>query len=1298
MRSLLLIASLLGAFGLTAQGPLARFTENKGQWPERVLYRAMVPGGAMFVERNALTYVLVSGGEHEHHGQVHADEKFEPRKAHAYRVTFEGSQGGTPEGHLKQAHYENYFIGNDPEHWGSGCGVYGEVWVKGIYPGIDLRIDGRHGVKYDLIVASDVDPAIVKMRYDGQAGIELKNEELLITTSAGTVVEEKPVAFKKVKLIHPGECGLNKTPVEIDFGLDCAYRLRGNVMSFRVEPNPSGLIIDPSITFGSYSGSTADNFGFTATYDSDGHLYGGGIVFGVGYPTTLGVLDASFNGNTIDVGISKWLPDGTNLVWSTYLGGALGNESPHSLVVNNNDELFVFGSTGSSDFAVTPGCYDNSFGGGPALVFGVGYGYGHNSGTDAFVAHFSADATTLIGSTFMGGSGNDALNNNAPLAHNYGDAFRGEIALDANGDPVVATSTESNNATVSAGAPQAAFGGGLQDAYIFRLNAALTNLLWATYHGGSGTDSGYGVQFDSNGQVFVTGGTTSANLPLGGTPFNGAFSGTTDGYIVRYNAAGTSRLSATYLGTAAYDQSYFVQLNLADEVFVVGQTYGAYPVTAGKYANAGSSQFIHKFSHDLDASVWSTVIGNGSSTQDLSPSAFLVSDCGQIYFSGWGGSVNTNAGLFNSSTSGLPTTPGAFQTTTDASDFYLMVLEPEAVALNYATFFGGAISHEHVDGGTSRFDKNGNVYQAVCAGCGSNNDFPTTPGAWSNTNNSFNCNLGVFKFNLNQPIAVISINGPNTICLGTPVQFNNSSTGGSTYNWWFGDNNTSTDFEPLYTYGDTGVYTVMMVLSDSTACTPDDTAYLQLEVIPLPTAAVAPIGPLCAGDSVQLQASGGDTYSWDPATDLSNALIADPWAAPSNTTTYTVTATTVCGSDTASITVLFSVPAGGAGPDTLICLGESTPITASGGGTYSWSPSATLNDPTLQNPTATPLDTTEYIVTITTPGGCVIEDTLTVFVQFGLPTPVLNDTATCPGNAVQLQASGADSYAWQAAPGIATLDVADPFVTPPAPMYYVCQFSNACGSVLDSAFVDVVIVSAHAWPDTVICPGESVMLFASGGSTYAWSPAGSLDDTSLQTPTATPSSPTTYQVVVFGPAGCSDTAYAFVDLFPMPVVYAGQDVQIDFGNATQLHGQGDGQVIWSPDTWVQGCTDCLEPWVQPETSTLYTIELTDTNGCKAVDQVLVVVDGSLYVPNTFTPNGDGVNDAFFALGEEVKDFELLVFNRWGEQIWKGEDLRSSWNGTYSGVQSPIDTYVWKIHYSEVSGEKHKLIGHVNLVR
>src|SRR5690606_22543253 len=211
--------------------------------------------------------------------------------------------------------------------------------------------------------------------------------------------------------------------------------------------------------------------------------------------------------------------------------------------------------------------------------------------------------------------------------------------------------------------------------------------------------------------------------------------------------------------------TYFVQLDLMDEVYVVGSTLGAYPVTPGKYSTAAGMQFLHKFSNDLSTSIWSTRIGS-TGNENLSLTAFLVSNCGQIYFAAWGSSTNGSgmAGVFGSTT-GLPVTPDAFQSSTDGGDFWLIMLEPEATALGYATFFGGS-SPEHVDGGTSRFDKEGIVYHAVCAGCGGNSSYPTTPGAWSNTNNSTNCNLGVFKIDFELPVQVgIQVNTLNlTAC------------------------------------------------------------------------------------------------------------------------------------------------------------------------------------------------------------------------------------------------------------------------------------------------------------------------------------------------------------------------------------------------------------------------------------------------------------------------------------------------------------------------------------------------------
>lgn len=1284
----------------SAGRPVATFTENKGQWPENVLYRTRFPGGELFIEKNCFTYVLHEGGPMSHHGHEH-DGAIDPLRAHAYRVTFEGANTwGNAEGEAwsdgdkAQRHYENFFLGNDESHWGTHCGVFGEVTLHDLYPGIDLRVDGSKGLKYEFIVEPGADPSRIRMRFAGQDRVGLKDGRLVVNTSAGTVSEERPFTYTVLREGHACSKRMSHQEVSCDFVLD------RNELTFSVERQDRQLVIDPELTFGSYTGSTADNFGFTATYDTDGALYGGGIVFDIGYPTTLGAL-AGFSGGFIDIGISKWTPDGTDLEWSTYLGGS-DNETPNSLVVNDADELFVLCVTGSSNFPTTPGCFDATFNGGLTIpLFGGfvnlsgGEGYGFDFGTDIAVAHLSADATSLIGSTFVGGSGNDGLNQSFDLAYNYGDHFRGEIALDGQQRPVIASSTQSTDAPISADAAQSAHGGGDLDAFLFRLNPSLTSLEMSTYCGSSGGDSGFGVQFSSGGEIYLTGGTSSSSLPMAGSPATGTYGGAVDGYIMRYAENG-QLLSSTYVGTSSYDQSFFVQLNTSDEVYVVGQTHGAYPVTPGKYSNSGSSQFIHKFSQDLSTSLWSTRIGSGSGVEDISPSAFLVSNCGQIYFSGWGGNVNSNVLAIQSSTFGLPVTADAYQSNTDGSDFYLMVLSPEAMQLEYATFFGGS-SAEHVDGGTSRFDKNGNVYQAVCAGCGSNDDFPTTPDAWSTTNNSTNCNLGVFKFNLSQPVAEISIDGPSFLCLPNGADFVNSSTGGTDYFWDFDDTTTSTEFEPDHVWTEAGTYTVTMILSDSSGCVPNDTATITVDVLEPGVASIDSVGPVCDGGTVQLHAHGGDTFEWFPATGLSDPFISDPIATLDDPITYSVSVSGACGSDTASIDLVIGVPTGEAGPDTLTCTGVAVPISASGGDTYLWSPAASLDDPTAQSPNASPLDTTEYVVLITTPEGCTLYDTLTVNVIFDLPDPETSDAEVCLGSSVTLHAEGGSSFEWQAAPGITDLFTSDPSVSPISDQYYHVLVTNVCGSVADSAFVDVQQVIADAWPDTIVCPGEPVMLFATGGLTYAWSPTTALSDPDSSITLADPLSPITYTVTAANAIGCEGSATATIDHFPQSQVNAGQDTGIDYGETAQLFAYGSGAMVWSPAISLT-CDSCVAPVASPEHSTTYTVEMTDIHGCKVTDEVTVFVNGTLYVPNTFTPDGDGLNDGFFAFATEIAEFRLLVFNRWGEEIYASTQLGQPWDGTYSGVESPIDTYVWRIDLKELNGKKRTVYGHVNLVR
>jgi gliding motility-associated-like protein len=1285
MRALVLL--------LVLSSPLARagvhsahFTENRGQWPEDVLYRARVPGGMMFVERAAFTFVLATGGPlaHHHEGGSAAQQ---PLLAHAYRVEFIGGRALRAEGTAGTGHYENFFTGADPAGWAVRCGVFGGVLLEDVWPGIDIRIDGGMGIKYDIIVHPGADPGAVGLRYTGVDKLHLEGGDLVTTLSNGRVRESIPLAYAL------DEEGARRH-------VPAAFRVDGRTVHFAVpaiDPD-SKLVIDPTIAFSSYSGSSGDNFGYTATYDNGGHLYGGGIVFDPGYPTTVGVLQDTFLDGGIDIGLSKWTPDGGALVWSTYLGGTRA-ETPHSLVVNDAGELYVMGATASTDFPVTPGAYDTSFNGGTSISnvsggwVGAAFGYGFNmaGGSDLFVARLGADATSLLGSTYVGGSANDGLNNAEMLAHNYGDHFRGEIALDASGRPVVATSTASADAPVSANAPQPAFGGGL-DAYFFRLDAGLSILDWATFHGGGERDNGLGVQFDSGGRMFFTGGTRSADLPVTAGAAVTAFQGMVDGYVARYSASGNALLSSSFIGTTAFDQTYLVQLDQADNVHVLGQTEGNQPITAGRYGNVGGDLFLHKYTNDLSARLWGTRLGNSQGSK-LSPTAFLVSDCDQIYLSAWGG------GVLGEPIGGLPITPDAFQGSTNSGDFYLMVLEPDATGLNYGSYFGGAQSSEHVDGGTSRFDKNGTIYQAVCAGCGSNDDFPTTPGAWSNTNGSPNCNLGVFKFSLGQPIANIAIDGPNQVCPGEPTQFINFSFGGTGFAWDFGDGSAvSADEEPVHVFGEPGTFTVTMVLSDpGNTCFTTDTASLTVSVLPPVQAAIAPVDERCPGEPVQLQASGGGDYVWLTTNGLSSAVVADPTLVSDTAGVWVVVVSDVCSSDTAAVAVNYIVPQVSTSGDTFVCIGDSTIIEAFGGTAYSWSPPATLSDAMAADPWAEPQTTTLYTVAITTPEGCQVVDSLLVQVLDALPVPTLQDTVICRGDTIQRATGIAAQYVWDAAQGISALDVQAPLFHPDTTTRYSVSMITPCAFVRDSVLIAVQEVNALAWGDTLVCPGEPVPLRAVGGAFYRWSPEAGLTDATSPEPIARPAVTTEYVVRVQDGIGCSDLDTVLVELRPWPFVQAGPGGTIDFGDGFILTASGNGVLSWN-DIGQAELQDPAAQLVEPEETTTYVVTVIDSAGCRNTSSLTVIVNGDLYVPNSFTPNGDGYNDGFGASGKDIATITLEVFDRWGLLVWSTNTLDDRWDGTCKGRDAPVDTYVWKLSATEFSGRQREAIGHVTLVR
>jgi gliding motility-associated-like protein len=278
----------------------------------------------------------------------------------------------------------------------------------------------------------------------------------------------------------------------------------------------------------------------------------------------------------------------------------------------------------------------------------------------------------------------------------------------------------------------------------------------------------------------------------------------------------------------------------------MGQTLGGtFPVTAGVYSNAGSSQFVIKMDSMLTTNVFSTVFGSGSSTTtNISPVAFLVDTCQNIYISGWGGNLGFTTGTSTiGTTTGMPVTPASIaaplKSTTDGADFYFIALSKNATSLLFGAFLGRTsttpVEGEHVDGGTSRFDRQGVVYQGICANCGGGTSpaFPTTSGSWATSVGSSNCNEGALKlaFQLGAPDAIANANPRAKGCPPLTVVFQNLSTNALSYNWNFADGSPQdTSFGPTHTFTIPGTYQVRLVVYNPNACKVRDTAFLTIIV------------------------------------------------------------------------------------------------------------------------------------------------------------------------------------------------------------------------------------------------------------------------------------------------------------------------------------------------------------------------------------------------------------------------------------------------------------------------------------
>jgi len=739
------------------------FIENKGQWENNIKYRAEIPGGLLFIENGQLSYLFV---DQEPFKELHDKGVYnKPVQMHYFRVVFEGANlTPTYKNELTAKTYYNFYLGNDPKKWATGVNAHGKIIVKNLYPGIDLEIFGssNNSLKYNLIIQPNANPDVIKMRYEGLDDMRLKKGQLHLKTSLGSIKELAPVCYQY------GDTALKYVKT--------IYSLKDNLLTFDIKEKYNrrkSFIIDPELIFSTYSGAFGDNWGYTGTWDNDGNAYSGGasyyylnqsqtqVVSNGSFPTTPGAFQTTFKNGVSGVGsdlardaaIYKVSSDGKTLIYATYLGGN-HNEEPHSMIVNSKNQLVVFGTTFSTNFPVSANGYDRLL----------------NGQADIFVFVLSADGKAMIGSTFIGGSGIDGLNGSAspgstPLAYNYGDQYRGEVIVDDNDNIYVAASTQSTVGFPIKNAFQTSYGG-TQDGCVFKLNPTVSNLEWSSYVGGVGYDICNGIDLDSKGNVLVAGGTTLGidGITTGMGETTTFVGGSSDGFLLKLPPQGNVITNATYLGTNLYDQAYFVKVDNYDNPYVTGQTKGAWPVTTPIFHQPNGGQFITQFTPNLQSRIRSMTYGNGTVKPQISLSAFLVDECNRVFVSGWGGETNAAPGGHGGSTTQMSITNDAFQKNTDGSDFYLAVFSQNIDTLLYATFYGGVRfptpQGERVDGGTSRFDRRGIIYQSVCAGCGGNSLFPATAGAHSTTNKSGNCNNAIFKIdfeNLNHSPVVNDI-------------------------------------------------------------------------------------------------------------------------------------------------------------------------------------------------------------------------------------------------------------------------------------------------------------------------------------------------------------------------------------------------------------------------------------------------------------------------------------------------------------------------------------------------------------
>jgi hypothetical protein len=591
--------------GNLASQPLC-FTENRGQWGEKTLFRAEAGGATFYFCRDEVAYLFTRSTNEIDQDALDSrenipgfpDEMKRPvykKEAMLIKAQFVGAN---LDAHIigeNQLSYNcNYFYGNEPSKWATNVPNYSSITYKDIYTGIDLRYHGDgKGMKYDFIVNPGADLSQIRIHYEGVDNLSISNAgDLEAQTQFGLVYENIPLVYQEISGRKQEVNGRYQINTIGEFGFTVSEYDYSHT-----------LIIDPQLVFSTYLGGSEQDDGYGIDVDNLGFAYITGISYSQDFPTQHQI--GSLGGG--DAFITKLSLLGDSLIYSTYLGGNQRDEGA-GIVVDNEGCAYITGRTYSNNFPTKN----------PYQTF---QGY-----ADVIVAKISPEGDSLIYSTCLGSSNE----------YDYGYA----IAISRSGNACVTGWTYSGNFPLVNPYQYHQYGG---DAFVSMLSGSGNSLVFSSYLGGNVYERGYGVAVDTLDYVYVTGWTSSTNFPTtGGCQTYTGLSGKYDAFLVKLVPEGNSAVFSTYLGGTDDDLGLGLAVTNSGYVYVTGTTASSdfptlNPIQPYPGSTAATDVFITKFALSGCQILSSTYLGGNGYDGGNS---IAVDKNGNVYVAGYTWSNN----------------------------------------------------------------------------------------------------------------------------------------------------------------------------------------------------------------------------------------------------------------------------------------------------------------------------------------------------------------------------------------------------------------------------------------------------------------------------------------------------------------------------------------------------------------------------------------------------------------------------------------------------------------------------------